>query len=90
MVARATELLRDGLGEVFFLALVPDTTRQVSEFFQGIRKPPHPSIADTWDTSHFGYVTWQEVHHFCAENGLTRSLEVFDFNDGQIYAHSAP
>jgi hypothetical protein len=73
------------LDEVYFLAVVPDEREIVSRFFQDKLKQNGPTDYEEWDTSCYGHLSWHEVEAFCANHGLTRTLEVLEFNGRQIY-----
>jgi hypothetical protein len=85
VVLKATRLLHSHLGEVFYLAVVPDTDKPDAKLFRELETPPHSTLADTWDVSTYGYITWSQVRDFCLEEGLTQVLAVFDYNAGQLY-----
>ena len=86
VVLHATELLQAHLGQVFYIAIVPDTDhRAVATFFAELRTAPHSSLADTWDVTTYGYLTWSQVRDSCKQTDLSHALRVFDFNEGQLY-----
>ena len=67
----------------FYLMLIPDSSENAEQFFnetlRGNTCIPHS------DTSRWGYLTWEKVHAFCKKHRLKNSLEVFDYNKGQIF-----
>jgi hypothetical protein len=85
VVLEATRRLQSHLGEVFYLAIVPDTAERVAAFFPESQTLPHPTLANEWDVTNYGYLTWSQVRAFCEQAGLTRTVAVFDYNAGQIY-----
>lgn len=85
VVLEATRRLQSHLAVAFFLAIVPDTAERVAAFFPELQTLPHPTLANTWDVTTYGYLTWSQVRAFCVESGLTRAVAVFDYNAGQLY-----
>ena len=85
VVLRAVKVIQRNVDSVFFLALVPDTDVQAANFFsKRLRNVNLPSVPE-WDPSHYGYLTWATVKSFCAQNHLAATLDVFAYNDGQIF-----
>lgn len=85
VVLDAATRLQSHLGEVFYLAIVPDASDRVAAFFPELQALPHPTLANTWDVTTYGYLTWSQVRAFCVQAGLTRVVTVFDYNAGQLY-----
>lgn len=85
VVLEATRRLAAHLGQVFYLAVVPDPPTRAAAFFPTIRETPHTTLEGRWDTTTFGYVTWSQVRDYCDRQGLTRVLDVFKYNAGQIF-----
>lgn len=65
VVLKACTCLQSHLGEVFYLAIVPDNTDRVEAFFPELKPVPHPTLKDTWDITTYGFVTWAQVRAFC-------------------------
>ncbi len=86
IVLRATELLQRNVGRTFFLAFVPDRIDRVSTFFHTLFAKADIDETISWDIETLGYLTWAQIGEFCEVNNLRRTLGVFEFNKGQIYA----
>ena len=86
VVLRAISLLEPFIAESFFMAIIPDSRDHVASFFESTLKTSEFDNVDLWDISCFGFLTWSDVKTYCERFQLARTLEVFQFNDGQIYA----
>ena len=64
--------------------LIPDRNTRAEEFFRTFHQSQFPSVP-RWDVSRYGYLTWAAVKRFCEGQGLTRTLDVFTYNEGQIF-----
>ena len=85
VVLRAADRIQQYNDNVFYLALVPDTDIRVTDFFANrLRNVQLPTVPE-WDPSFYGYLTWARVKSFCEQNHLAATLEVFAYNDGQIF-----
>ena len=85
VVLRMTSIIEKYLDESFFIMIVPDNPRRVSEFFENDLTSFDSTRLQGWDISHWGYLCWQDVRDFCYHNDLINSLRVFELNRGQIY-----
>jgi hypothetical protein len=85
VVLRAVDCLRSGIDEVFYLALIPERTDRVATFFDATLDGGRVKGVTDWDMSMCGYLTWDQVAEFCAENSLRHTLAVLAFNEGQIF-----
>jgi hypothetical protein len=85
VVRQAVKCLRRSMSEVFYLALVPDRADRVASFFHSLLIRGPVDGVDDWDMSMCGYLTWDQVEEFCAENSLKHTLAVLAFNKGQVY-----
>ncbi len=85
VVLNTLKLIQKRVDNVYYLTLVPDTDQRASAFFYNeLRGAQFPAVPE-WDTSHYGYLTWATVKSFCKQNHLAATLDVFDYNDGQIF-----
>jgi len=84
VVRRAVEKMRPYIGCTYFLALVPDETRRVVAFFERLLAHVLPEGYEGWDTAWYGHLSWHEVEVFCQERKLSHTLDVLEFNRGQI------
>lgn len=85
VVLRAVKRIQQHVENVFYLALVPDTDIRAADFFANrLRNVQLPTVPE-WDPSFYGYLTWATVKSFCEQNHLAATLDVFAYNDGQIF-----
>lgn len=68
-----------------YVALVPDQLKNVEDFFENTLKTSPPEGYREWDVSHYGFLCWSEVEDFCKKKDLGNTLEVFEYNRGQVY-----
>ena len=85
IVLKAVEDLLNYMDESFFVLLVPDTEKNLGDFFRDIKFNLGSSELVEWDISHWGYLTWEAVEKFCEQHQMTNTLGNFEFNRGQIY-----
>lgn len=85
IVLRAVENLMQYMDESFFVMLVPDTEKNIGDFFRDIEFNLGSSELKEWDTGQWGYLTWETVETFCERHQMTGTLETFEHNRGQIY-----
>ncbi|MCJ7581856.1 MAG: hypothetical protein MUP98_15160, partial [Candidatus Aminicenantes bacterium] len=85
IVLKAVEDLLNYLDDSFFVLLVPDTEKNMGDFFKDIKFNLGSSELVDWDTANWGYLTWEAVEKFCMRHQMTSTLKNFEFNRGQIY-----
>ena len=85
VVLRAVKRIQQHAENFFYLALVPDTDIRVADFFANRLRNVKLSTVPEWDPSLCGYLTWATVKSFCEQNHLAATLDVFAYNDGQIF-----
>ncbi len=85
IVLRAVEDLLNYMDESFFVMLVPDTEKNLGDFFRDIEFNLGSSELKEWDTGHWGYLSWEAVEKFCERHQMTNTLLNFEHNRGQIY-----
>ncbi|MDH7499042.1 MAG: hypothetical protein QHH30_01490 [candidate division NC10 bacterium] len=85
VVHRATEQIRMFLKQVRYVALVPDEPDRVAEFFATRLAMSAPPGYDEWSTRDYGFICWCEIESFCRTQGLLNTIQVLEFNTGQIY-----
>lgn len=85
VVLRAVNLISPHIGNVRYLAVVPDSPDPVRAFFEFTLSESGPAGYDGWDIQDYGCICWPQIEEFCRVEGLVNSLRVFDFNRGQIY-----
>jgi len=85
VVVRAAEMIQAYKEHALYIAVVPDDSSKVKQFFeQNLARGPATDVLG-WDTSGWGYLCWHDVEAFCKKNEMTNTLRVFKFNEGQIY-----
>jgi len=85
IVLKAVEELLLYRDESFFVMLVPDTEKNLGNFFRDIKFNFGSSELKEWDTAQWGYLTWEAVEKFCELHQMTNTLANFEHNRGQIY-----
>ncbi len=85
IVLRAVADLLNYMDESFFVMLVPDTEKNLRDFFRDIEFNLGSSELKEWDTGRWGYLSWEEVEKFCERNQMRSTLSNFEHNKGQIY-----
>jgi hypothetical protein len=86
VVLEAVRRLQNRIGQVFYVALVPEQPERVEAFCRSALDRGKVAGVPDWDISTWGYLTWSQVEGFCEAKRLKRTLEVFCFNRGQIYS----
>jgi hypothetical protein len=85
VVRRAARMVEDYSQQAFYIAVVPDPAERMADFFDNELQGGPGEDVSGWDTSGWGYLTWEQVETFCREHQLANTLRVFEFNRGQIY-----
>jgi hypothetical protein len=85
VVRKAVEVIEPYCEQVWYLALVPDTIANIEVFIQRFVDAPPQTGLIGWDTSHWGWLSWETVSKFCTSARLKNTSEVLKFNAGQIY-----
>ncbi len=71
--------------DVLFIAVVPEDTANLRTFFEGTLETYDLGSFQGWETTNWGYLSWQKVRDFCKTHSLPGTLKVFRFNEAQIY-----
>jgi hypothetical protein len=58
--------------EAYYVGLIPSTNDEINEFKKK-------------DETGYYYLSWKKVHEFCKDNKLEKVLEIFEYNNRQIY-----
>lgn len=85
VVEKAVRRIEPYALESYYVALVPDTHANVGAHLRRLGQDLAPEGFDGWDTSRWGYLCWEDVRRFCDTEELRHTIEVLDFNAGQIY-----
>jgi hypothetical protein len=86
VVLRAAAKVQEYLDRTYYLSIVPDKPSNVNRFFNNAFKQAIFTDLVGWNIMHYGYLTWLDIEGFCTKHGLTNTLEVLRFNEGQIYS----
>ena len=85
IVLKAIKKISKHLDDVYYLAVVPDSTRNIDDFFSNrLKQRGFPNLPE-WDVNSFGYIAWSDIWEFCVSRKLENTLRVFSFNEGQIF-----
>jgi hypothetical protein len=78
--------LKDYIDNTYYIAVLPDSSANIEKFFSD-ENVPQSAFDDFsgWQTGNYGYISWADVEKFCKDNKLDNTLNVFKFNEGQIY-----
>ena len=86
IVLNAAKLIKEYSDNSFYLMLIPDNDKCTDIFFKNTLKNADLSKeVPGWDTTRYGYLTWETVESFCCDNNLENTLAVFEYNGEQIY-----
>jgi|GEM_PF-1003575 len=85
VVGNAARIIKKFVKDAHYIAVVPDSSENVAEFYANELPSGPPDDVAGWDITGWGYLTWAQVEAFCRGNGLLNTIRVFDFNRGQIY-----
>lgn len=86
IVLKAAGRLVEHLDETYYLALLPDRREVLERALENLSEWSPPADVREWDVRNYGFLSWSDVETFCEESGLTDTLNVFGFNEGQIYS----
>ncbi|MEI7636964.1 MAG: hypothetical protein WCJ37_06620 [Syntrophus sp. (in: bacteria)] len=86
VVLSAAEAIEPYRENVWYIALIPDTSIAVRDFYSDFRKnDKEAAILSQHEKSRWGGLAWEEIAQFCEKFGLKNTKQVLDFNKGQIY-----
>jgi len=74
--------------DVWYLALVPDTTKNVRAFFEDLAKGPWP-LPKAPNLARWGGLAWENVLGFCDSANLPNTRRILEFNGEQICSQKA-
>ena len=79
------DLLKTQLGEVYYVLMVPELwSESLESWWKSEVAVPSPAPMGL-DVSRSGIITIPAIVQFCNDNGLQRTLEVVQHNEGQLY-----
>ena len=85
VVLKAVEKLKEYLDDTFYVALVPDSDKNLRNFFNEVLSIYSIDELEGWEIDFWGYLSWEKVEEYCRQNRMEKTLKVFEFNKGQIY-----
>lgn len=85
VVLKAVEKLKGYLDNSFYVALVPDSDKNLRDFFNKVFSIYSIDELAGWEIDFWGYLSWEKVEEYCRQNRMEETLKVFEFNKGQIY-----
>lgn len=79
-------MIKERCENAFYLTLMPDSEENAAEFFDDFLQTADvkTQIPD-WDTSYYGFLTWESVKRFCDNKNLEDALAIFNHNGDQIF-----
>lgn len=86
IVLKAAGRLVEHLDATYYLGLLPDKPEGLKRALGDLSGWSPPADVLEWDVRNFGFLSWSDVERFCEECGLTDTLSVFRFNQGQVYS----
>ena len=87
------EIIKYSNDNALFITIFPDSRTNLMNFFNDYNRwwplcESERQCINSFDTDYiqrWGFIPWENIPEFCCQNHLTDALDVFDFNDGQIY-----
>lgn len=83
VVLKSVKRLKKYVDNTYYVAVLPDSPANIEKFFSG--QNFSRDDFNRWQTNNYGYISWADVEKFCRDNKLDNTLNVFKFNEGQIY-----
>lgn len=86
IVKKAAQELSPYSSNSWFIALIPDSEENVEQFVKNELPLVPEGLAD-WDSSHFGYLTWEKFERHCKQypDEWQQTIANFNYNEGQIF-----
>lgn len=86
IVGKAAEELAQYSSKPWFLALVPDSQKNIADFFKN-KLSNLPTVLPDWSILNVGYLAWEDFENYCknSPNEWIHTLSNFDYNHGQIF-----
>ena len=85
IVIKAAEELAQYSSKPWFLALVPDSQKNIADFFKN-KLSNLPTVLPDWSILNVGYLAWEDFENYCknSPNEWINTLSNFSYNHGQI------
>lgn len=85
VVQRAVETILPYVSQVSFVGLIPEASSGSAAFVKEQLANVAPPGFEGWDVTPWGFLSWHDVEDFCMSEGLENTLQVLEFNRGQLY-----
>jgi len=92
-VDKAANLVQEFVceGDVYFVAILPDTTDALTQFFG--EEPSSASLGEKlpcWSVQNFGFLSWHKLASAVTIARWPRTMATFEWNAGQIFRPENP
>lgn len=86
VVRKAAEELAQYSSKTWFIALVPDSQKDIADFFKN-KLQNFPTELPDWNIFNVGYLAWESLENYCRNfpNEWIQTLSNFDYNHEQIF-----
>lgn len=86
VVRKAAEELAQYSSKTWFIALVPDSQKDIADFFKN-KLQNFPTGLPDWNIFNVGYLAWESLENYCRNfpNEWIQTLSNFDYNHEQIF-----
>jgi len=61
--------------QAYYIGIIPQTDLEINNFIK----------TNNYISNNYYFVPWEAIHRYCKDNNLQKVLEVFNFNEGQIF-----
>ena len=86
VVLRAVQIVAEYVqAPTYYLAVVPDSESSIEQFCDGEFQLFGNGDLEGWGVQNWGFLPWSRVKDFCCDSGLEHTVEVLEYNQGQIY-----
>lgn len=76
IVMSALQFIKCDISDAYFVGLIPSAESEIEKFQQN------------HNTGNY-YISWGKVHQFCKDYKLEKVLDIFNYNEGQIYKYES-
>ena len=75
IVSKAADKI-EGFKKAYYIGIIPTSDYDISSFIDDNKQQ---------NSNPNRFVSWESIHSFCKENNLVKVLDIFKYNEGQIY-----
>jgi len=75
-VMNALQFIKCDISDAYFVGLIPSTDSEIKNFKENNITGNH-------------YISWGKVHEYCEDYKLEKVLDIFKYNEGQIYKYNS-